>query len=163
MKAVTKLAALVTLVLLVVCGTAAAGDHDTAQDVKAPEAVLKAFRTAYPDLVIVSVDKDDDDGQVVYELETRKGDRDVDYVYRADGTLIQVEEEIPVAELPDVVRKAVEKAYPDSELDEAEKITRGPVIEFEVVAEVGETEYEVLLSADGKIISSTEMSEDDDG
>ena len=64
--------------------------------------------------------------------------------------------------LPESIVKAVKAAYPECEFDEAEKITRGSTIEYEIVVEVDESEFELLVASDGRILSSDQMDEDDD-
>ena len=127
-----------------------------------PAAVLKAFHESYPGIEITGYDREVDEGRTLYEIETRAGDFDRDYVYLEDGALFQVEEGVPVNSLPKAVVDAVMKAHPGCEIDEAEKITRGETVEYEVVAEVGEKEFELLMSSDGTLLASEQIDEDED-
>ena len=155
----------VCAVLVVVVFSAALA---LAEDVKVvvkpdlPEAVLNAFRTSFPDVKASGYDREIVNGQTRYEIETKVGQFEKDYVYLEDGTLLQIEQEVAVDSLPKVVIDAVKKAHPGCEVEEAETITRGSITEYEVVIEVDEREYELLVSSEGKILASDQMAEDED-
>jgi hypothetical protein len=154
---VTVALALVAALSLSVCAEESEGV--TKDDI--PAVVLKAFQKANPDIRVEGYDMEELDGKVVYEIETRKGDADRDFVYLEDGTLLQVEEEMAVESLPRVVADAVMKAHPKGEIDEAEKITRGATVEYAVVVEVNDDEFDLLVSSDGKVLSSVKAGEDE--
>jgi hypothetical protein len=162
MRLVGKAALMVIVAVATLTLTPVAGDHDGLKEEEIPAVVLKAFETAYPDAEITGFDKEVEEERILYEIETCQEDVKKDYVYSEDGTLIQIEEEIPLESLPETVVKAVENAHQDCELDEAEMITRGSIVEYEVVVEVGEKEFEILVSSDGKIIASAPAEEEDD-
>ncbi len=125
-----------------------------------PEAVLRAFQESFPGVKVTGYDKEDVDDLTHYEIETNVDKRQKDYVYLEDGTLLQIEEEIPVKELPKLVLEAVRKAHPDAEIDEAEKIMRGTTLtHYEIVIEVDEHEIELLVSPDGQITTSDQMND----
>lgn len=152
----------VVLGMLLVPGQAVFADECN-KKIEIPEAVLQAFEKAYPSVEATGYDKETIEDVVHYEIETMAGEFEKDYVYLEDGTLLQIEEGIPVKDMPKVVADAVKKAHPEGELDEAEKITRGEVIEYEIVVEIGEKEFELLVASDGNIIASQELNEDEDG
>ena len=141
---------------------AVAGEHEGVTKDDIPAAVLKAFEQANPYAQASGFDAEEHDGKMVYEIETKVGKADKDFVYLEDGTLLQVEEGISVEALPKVVADAALKAHPKGELDEAEKITRSDTVEYEVVVEVNDKEFELLVASDGSILSSSESEEDED-
>lgn len=147
--------------LLLSAGVVAAEDEAPMKKCDVPEAVCKAFEKAYPNVEVVSYDKDIEGEQTQYEIKTKVGEFEKDYVYLEDGALLQIEEGIPIEALPELIVESVMKAHPDGEIDEAEKITRGSAVEYEVVVEVGEAEYEMLLASDGKIVSSETLDDED--
>jgi hypothetical protein len=127
-----------------------------------PEAVLEAFQAAHPKAVPAEYGRETVNGQTRFEIEIRIGERDKDFVYLPDGILLQTEEEIPVDSLPQAIVDAIKKAHRDGEIEEADRITRSELTEYEVSVEVGDVEYELLLSSDGKIMSSKEAGNDED-
>ncbi len=153
---------LAVIAILLSAALAFAEDDAAMKKSDLPEAVLKAFEASNPDALATEYGKKDVNGQIRYEIETKVGDLEKDFVYLPDGTLLQVDEDVPVELLPDAIVESVKKAYPEGEIDEADKITRGDTIDYELIVEVGETDYELLVSADGKIISSVQAGEDED-
>ncbi|UCC43372.1 MAG: PepSY-like domain-containing protein [Candidatus Zixiibacteriota bacterium] len=162
MRSVAGLTLMVVAVLL--CGALAvvAEEEEAAKKVDVPAKVMEAFKASFPDVVISSVDSEVKDGKTLYEIETVQDSAEVDYVYAEDGTLIQIEEEISVESLPEIVVTAIKAAHEGCEIDEAEKITRGETVEYEVAVEVGEDEFELLVASDGTILQPDEAEADDD-
>jgi hypothetical protein len=154
--------AFVAFATFLVSGFAVAGDESGLKKSDVPEAVLKAFQISNPKAVANEFSMKTADGETVYEIETKTGELEKDFVYSEDGTLLQTDEDITTESLPDVIVESVKKAYPEGKIDEADKITKGSAIEFEVAVEVGETDYELMVASDGKIISSTAIGEDED-
>jgi len=154
------------LALVLVAVFALAEEEAELKKSDVPEAVLMAFAKAQPNAVITEYTREVIDGQTRYEIETRVGKIEKDYVYMPDGTLLQIDEDMSVKSLPQVVVQSITSAYPNCELEEADKITRGSTLEYEVVIEIEdgshEVEYALLVSADGRILSATELVEADD-
>jgi len=154
------------LALVLVAGFALAEEEAELKKSDVPEAVLKAFATVQPNAVITEYTREVVDGQTRYEIETRIGKIEKDYVYLPDGTLLQIEEDMSVKSLPEVVIQSITNAYPNCEFEEADKITKGSTLEYEVMIEVEdgsqESEYALLVSANGKILTTTELDEEDD-
>ena len=61
------------------------------------------------------------------------------------------EEKIAIDKLPKAVLETVKKRFPKAELIEAAKETDGDKVEYEITLKDGETKYDVMFSADGKI------------
>ena len=128
-----------------------------------PAAVAAAFEQANPTLEIVEFEREELDGRVVYEIETRTGEFEKDFVYLEDGTLLQIEEDIAVESLPEAVLAAMMAAHPGAEVNEAEMITTGDVVGYQVDIQVAEDqEFELLVSPDGQILSSEQIADEDD-
>ncbi|MFH1892231.1 MAG: PepSY-like domain-containing protein [Candidatus Zixiibacteriota bacterium] len=130
--------------------------------VELPDAVLKAFKSAYPNAEILGFEAEKNDNAMVYEIECKFGKVEKDILYSADGSIIQIEQEIAVSALPEIVAKAIGSAYPDGKIDEADMISRDSIIEYEVAVEVGEEKFEAVVSSDGKIIASAQIAADED-
>ena len=163
MNTITKIALLVFGVIVLL--TAAFLFADEAQDtgkIEVPYAVMAAFQKSYPDTKVSGYDKEVVNGKNHFEIETMVDKLEKTYVYLEDATLVQIEEEILAKSLPEIVLASINKAHPKCEIDEADKITRGTTVEYEVVVEVGEKEMELLLALDGKILSSAQFEDDDE-
>jgi hypothetical protein len=60
----------------------------------------------------------------------------------------------------------VQKTFPKGQIDEADKITKVSQVEFEVIIEISEdqteTEHEVIVASDGRILDQARLQDDDD-
>jgi hypothetical protein len=72
-------------------------------------------------------------------------------MYSADGNVVQIEETVPVADLPTSINGAVSKQYPKATIQSAEKRTHAETVEY-VLKLKGATAKTVVLDSDGKII-----------
>lgn len=68
------------------------------------------------------------------------------------GKAVKVE----IKDLPKAVVEAAQKAYPGIVLTEAEKATRGDTVLYEVDGKVGDKLYELVITAEGKVLRSGE-------
>jgi hypothetical protein len=124
-----------------------------------PPAVLQAFEKAFPKAVITGVGREEIMG---FEIESKDGNIQRNLVYLPDGNLFETEEACDAKALPDAIQKTIAKAYPKGEIEKAEKITRGSVVEYEVEIEAGEQENEVVLDPAGMVIKADKINEEDE-
>lgn len=160
LKPVTLLAAAALPVGLLLAAT-------VAEEIKVddlPKPVLDAVKAKYPHAEIEEAEKETEDGETVYEVELEvKEDEEITVALKPDGTIIEVEKEIAVSELPEAVTRAIKAKYPKAELEEAEQVVRGDHLLYEVEVEIAEDEtVEILLDAKGKILEEEEEHEGDD-
>jgi Putative beta-lactamase-inhibitor-like, PepSY-like len=120
---------------------------------KLPAAVLKAVKRKFPKAEIEKATKEVEDGTTTYEVELEINDRSVDVSLKADGTILEIEREVPVAELPKAVRKKLAARYPGAKIVKAEELTKGEdgPVRYEVAIST-----EVVLTAKGKIVRAKE-------
>ncbi|MEP6706899.1 MAG: PepSY-like domain-containing protein, partial [Pyrinomonadaceae bacterium] len=112
-----------------------------AQEVKlkkkqVPHAVISAFESAYPQATIRGFAREEENGNVYYEVESVEGQTTRDVLYNLDGTVAEIEESIPTGDLPANAREALRAKYPRSVITKVEKITRGDVTEYEAHAKL---------------------------
>jgi len=131
-------------------------------DILAPEAVLTTFHKTYPAAIIRDISKETKDNRTYYEIESLDGTVRRDLLYLPDGTLYESEEAIAITDLPTKVTASLKNKYPKGKLQKAERITRGDVIEYEVLMENGEENLEVLLDSNGIIKSQASVSDEDE-
>ena len=149
---------LATKVLVVFGALAFAGpahaDEEAIPVAKLPKAVRKAAKAKFPKARIIGAAKEVEDGETVYEVEMVLKGRSVDLAIEADGTVVEVEQEISAEELPKDVRKAIAEKHPDAKIAKAEAVTKGddPVV-YEITLA-----SEVVLTPKGKFVEA----EDDD-
>lgn len=87
-----------------------------------PDAVLTAFKAAYPDAKIKEAAKEEDNGQVVYEIESVDGKQKRDILYAPDGTVVEIEETMAFEAQSDVVQKTVKEKYQNAKVEKTEKL-----------------------------------------
>lgn len=119
-----------------------------------PEAVRTAFAKAYPTAKIGNWDKEIKDGKVVYEAEGVTDGKIIrNVMYSADGNEVQIEETVPVADLPSSIGLAISKQYPKAAIQSAEKRTHAETVEY-VLKLKGAPVRKVVVDSEGKIIST---------
>ena len=153
------------LALSIVTTVNAAEGGDDEQEIKAselPAAVQQAFTKAFPNARILGASRETEDGVTYFEIESKDGRQRRDLLFKADGTVVEMEELIRPKDLPEAVVKSVRTAYEDCDIERAEKITRNGVVQYEIKAETDEQDMEILVDADGSIVKSTTISEEED-
>lgn len=117
-----------------------------------PEAVRTALAKTYPNAKVRNWDKEIQDGKIVYEAEgVTDGNIIRNVMYSPEGNLVQVEETVPVADLPASITDAVSKQYPKAVIQSAEKKTHGETGEY-VLKLKGATAKKIIVNTDGKTI-----------
>ncbi|VGO20990.1 PepSY domain-containing protein [Pontiella sulfatireligans] len=69
-----------------------------------PAAVVAAANAACPGGTIKDIEKEKDDGAVVYEVEMTAGGKGCDLKIAADGTVLETEQQVAVEDLPKKVQ-----------------------------------------------------------
>ena len=102
-----------------------------------PEAAAHAIEKHAGGAKISKVSKETDDGKIAYEATTSLHGRTREISVDAEGRLLSDEQTIGLAAAPKAVRSAIEKKG-------------GKVEKLECVKEDGKTQYEALISSEGK-------------
>lgn len=150
-------------------GTAVAqADEEKISIDKTPKAVLDAVAERFPEAKVVAVEKEVEDGKVVYEVEIiqttkpkkegrKPRDQKIELTLTEDGSVVKIEKPIAPKRLPAPVTDALNAKYPGSTIKKAESIAKmkqgkARFNSFEVLLETqAKTFVEVCLSKDGKI------------
>lgn len=140
---------LVTLSAVLTAGAASAEKQVRLQDL--PPAVQAAVQVQTKDLQGFRISEEQEDGKTVYEVETHVNGLSRDLLIDASGVLVEVEEEIDPARLPDAARKAVEGVAGGGIIKKVEAITRDGVTEYEVAIKGGSGKSKVVVTGDGTI------------
>lgn len=100
--------------------------------VQLPAPVTAAFKKAYPRATIRGTAKETENGKTVYEVESVENGKARDFMYAADGAVLEIEEELNPADLPAPVTASLKKLYPKATIAVAEKQTRGTMVQYEL-------------------------------
>ena len=104
----------VLIAVPMILGQANAGEKELKKD-QVPKAVIAAFEKAYPNAKELEFEEETFEGKTAYEVEYKKDGKEYEFLYSAEGMLLQKEEEIDVKTLPDPVIQAIMKAHPKAE------------------------------------------------
>ena len=125
-----------------------------------PKAVKDSFAKRFPNLKGVEWSKESD---TEFEAEFKNAGKEQSANFDQAGKWLVTETEIKKADLPQAVQASIAKEFAGYKVEEAEKVeTANDGIQYEVALEKGESNYEVLLSADGKMLKKEEKKEKDD-
>ena len=132
--------------LLFITATGCNQHKEEAQKVelsKVPAPVMASVNTRFPGANIDSVEKETENGAVVYDIELKQQGRKYEMDIKEDGTVMEIEKEIKAP--PAAVSRAIQSKYPGATIKE--------VMEKNTVKGKQETpdSYEVTITtADGK-------------
>lgn len=118
-----------------------------------PAAVRGAFEKQFQGARVIGASSETEAGATVYEIECEWRSRHHDVTFRGDGTLVSIEETIPMSEVPAAVSAALRKEFPGGQAVRAEKITEGGTVSYEFQLK-GAAKREARFSADGRLIRS---------
>ena len=128
-----------------------AGDSKPLTKKDLPTPVLAAFQKAYPLAKLKACSSEKKDGKTCYELESMDGKTERDLIYAEDGSVMEMEEGIDLANLPEAVKQGVSEKYPKAMIKKAEKLTKGSDVTFEVVIKDGKRKMELAFDAQGRL------------
>jgi hypothetical protein len=151
--------ATLTLFTLSTMAFMARADEEKISVEKLPAAIKKAIKKKFPKAEIEKATTEVEDGKTTYEVLLEVDDRPVDVAFKADGTILEIEREIPIKEIPAKVAKAFAAKYPGAKIEKVEVVTKGedgPAV-YEMTIKT-----EVVFTAKGKLVKAKEKEEDDD-
>jgi hypothetical protein len=117
-----------------------------------PEAVLAAFKAAYPKAEIKGASKEVENGVTQFEVESVDGKLNRDLLYAADGKVIEMEETTAPENLPDAVKKTLAANFPGAKVLKAEILTKAGVKSFELSLQNKDKKMGVTIDPAGKIV-----------
>ena len=116
-----------------------------------PPAVQAAVLEQAKDLPAYTLSVEEEDGETSYEVESKVNGFSRDVHIDASGVVVEVEEEMDPARLPEPVRKAVEEAAGGGTIRKVEALTKGGATEYEVVITGPRGKSKFVVSGDGTI------------
>ena len=137
------------LVVALVAGVATAGTPVKLEDV--PKPAVKAVQDRFTKAAIRSIDKETNGH---FEFTMKEGERVFDVGVKADGTLIDIKEEIKEDKLPKAVKEGLQKKHPGAIIVETEKVIvidgKKEKVRYELKIKVDKKTSEVVFDEDGK-------------
>jgi uncharacterized membrane protein YkoI len=145
---------------LVLLATVARADDkpEKIQPDKLPKAIMDAIMGRFPKAEITSAEKEKEDGKVVYDIALKHEGRKYEMDIQEDGTIIEIEKEIAMKDVPKAISDAIEAKYPKSTVKEVMEVNKvkgkeETPIHYEVEIKTADgKEFEVIVSLDGKSV-----------
>jgi hypothetical protein len=128
---------------------------------KIPRAVMDALLAKFPRAKIDKCVKEKEGNDVIYDIEFKQDGRNCEADIKENGTYLNYEKAIQATQLPQVVRDAIARKYPNSTMKEImeETAVNGSdekLSAYEVVLATAEKkQVEVRVSPAGKILEDT--------
>jgi uncharacterized membrane protein YkoI len=125
---------------------------------KAPKAVRDAIQGRFPGADVNSIEKETENGKVVYDVELKQKGRKYEMDIQEDGTIIEIEKEIALQNVPAAVLQALKARFPKAAIKEVMEVNKVKGKEekpdhYEVTIETADKKtHEVTVSLDGKNI-----------
>jgi len=161
MRGISRLALVSVLAVLVAFTALAWADDKKPEKLtpdKLPKKVIDAVKNRFPNAEITSAEKENEDGKVVFDIELKHDGRKYELDILEDGTIVEIEKEIKLKDLPEAVAKALKAKFPDATIKEIKEVNKVKGKQekpdhYEVVlATKGKKDFEVTVSLDGKTI-----------
>jgi uncharacterized membrane protein YkoI len=109
---------------LVVGMAAAARAEEEVPLEKLPKEVLDAVKAKFPDVKLLSAEKHKDKGKMVYWVETKVKDVNIDVTVTPEGKVVEIDREIAIKDIPAPVMAAVKKRFPKGTITESSEVSR---------------------------------------
>jgi hypothetical protein len=122
-----------------------------------PAAVLKAVEQESQGATISGYSSEMDDGQLVYEVTMRVRGHGRDVLIGANGSVLEVEEEVTLESLPATVKDGLLHLAGSGTITKVESLTkRGILVAYEAHVRTGAKRSEIQVGPDGKPLAHPE-------
>ena len=116
-----------------------------------PPAVEKALASQPKDARYILFEREVEDGKTFYEVKLKTGGRARTLLFEPDGTLFEVEQEVPFESLPPAVKAGLSKQAGDRKMGLVLTITkRGKLVSYAAFVTRGKAKSEVRVSPEGR-------------
>ncbi|MFL5330884.1 MAG: PepSY-like domain-containing protein [Gemmataceae bacterium] len=129
---------------------------------KLPKAVAETVKKRFPKAEQIEASKETENGKTEYEVTIKDSGKKIDVTVAPDGTLLGIEKEIAVKDLPKSVTAGIESKYSKATLKSAEEVMKvkdgkEKLEYYEVIIETADKKtLEIEIQADGKIKKTQE-------
>ena len=118
-----------------------------------PEAVQKTVNEQSKGATIKGLSKEVEKGQTLYELELSVNGHSKDITMDATGNVVEVEEQVQIASLPEVVQTAIKQNAGTAQIQMVESVIKGGTLQYyEAHIKKGLKKSEFKIGTDGKLV-----------
>src|SRR6266568_193379 len=124
---------------------------------KLPQKIKDSIKGRFPGAEVTSAEKENEKGQIMYDIELKHEGRKYEMDIKEDGTIVEIEKEIASKDVPEAITKAVKKKFPMATIKEVMEVSKvtgkeEKPIHYEVTIETDGKKKEVVVSLDGKTV-----------
>ena len=127
---------------------------ETVTMAQVPSAVKETIKGFASEAEIKKIEKGDVDGKIAYEFVIMKNGRDSEVAVYPDGKLLGTEEIVPLSEVPEAARAAINQHAAGGKLVSTEKVVEHGKTVYEAVVEKDGKKTEYIVAPDGKLIGT---------
>lgn len=153
----TKHWAVVAIVALSAAGSSASAQDKRLKKSDLPAAVQKASDEQAKGATVRGYSSETENGQLEYEVAMTVNGRSRDVSFAADGSILEIEQEVLVDSLPAAVRAALVQKAGTGKITKVESLTkRGTLVAYEALVRTGTKRSEVQVGPDGQPLAHEE-------
>ena len=153
----------------IICSAIYAG-KDEQKKVSLSEAAGATVKKSFPQAALGKVEMEEE-GITVYEAELNQNGQEIDVTIAPDGTLVAVESEVALKDIPQAVSQAIAREAPGAEIKGIEQEIIYAVVKLEKLSSSQITydaevvldgrKVDIKVATDGKILSKEEQEDED--
>lgn len=153
----TRRWAVPTLIALCVAGTSAAAQEKRLKKSDLPAAVQKAADEQSKGATVRGYSSETENGQLEYEVAMTVNGRGRDVSFAADGSILEIEQEMALDSLPAAVQSGLRKLAGAGHITKVESLTKhGALVAYEAQVGTGTKRSEVQVGPDGQRLAHEE-------
>lgn len=146
-----------TLIALCVAGTSAAAQEKRLKKSGLPAAVQKAADEQSKGATVRGYSSETENGQLEYEVAMTVNGRGRDVSFAADGSILEIEQEVALDSLPAAVQTGLRKVAGAGHITKVESLTKhGALVAYEAQVRTGTKRSEVQVGPDGQRLAHEE-------
>jgi len=122
-----------------------------------PPTVEKAVQAETQGATIKGFAQEHEHGKTFYEAETTVNGHTRDVLFAADGSIVEIEEEVAFSSLPANVQTALTKKAAGAKINRVESLTKnGKLVAYEAAITQGKTNREIQVGPSGQNLTKEE-------
>ena len=129
---------------------------------KLPKPVVDAVKEKFPDAKLTKAVEETEKNTTVYKVSFKHKDHTYEGDYKKDGSVISLNRQIELKELPNTVAKSIEEKYPKARINLIEEaIKNDKVTHYELALVTSDKkEVDVEIDPEGKILKEEKSEKD---